>query len=72
MNQTSYLRASARWLAAGVGVTAAAYGAYVGMTRYRYGDAAPLAFIELVERDVAAKGQDSGPVMINDEDEAEG
>ena len=41
MNQTSYLRASARWLAAGVGVAAAAYGAYVGMTWYRYGDAAP-------------------------------
>ena len=41
MNQTSYLRASARWLAAGVGVTAAAYGAYGGMTWYRYGDAAP-------------------------------
>ena len=29
---------------------------------FRYGDAAPLAFIELVDRDVAAKGQDSGPV----------
>jgi hypothetical protein len=28
-------------LAAGVGVAAAAYGAYVGMTWYRYGDAAP-------------------------------
>ena len=28
---------------------------------YRYGDAAPMAVIELVERDVAAKGQDSGP-----------
>jgi hypothetical protein len=41
MNRKSYLRASARWLAAGVGVTAAAYGAYVGMTWYRYGDAAP-------------------------------
>ena len=41
MNQKSYLRASARWLAAGVGVAAAAYGAYVGMTWYRYGDAAP-------------------------------
>jgi large subunit ribosomal protein L17 len=39
---------------------------------FRYGDAAPLAFIELVERDVAAKGLDSGPVMVNDEDEAEG
>jgi hypothetical protein len=41
MNRKSYLRASSRWLAAGVGVTAAAYGAYVGMTWYRYGDAAP-------------------------------
>src|SRR5687767_10493152 len=41
MNQKSYLRAGARWLAAGVGVTAAAYGAYVGMTWYRYGAAAP-------------------------------
>jgi hypothetical protein len=41
MNQKSYLRASARWLAAGVGVAAAAYGAYVGITWYRYGDAAP-------------------------------
>ena len=39
---------------------------------FRYGDAAPLAFIELVDRDVAAKGLDSGPVMINDEDESEG
>ena len=39
---------------------------------FRYGDAAPLAFIELVDRDVAAKGQDSGPVIINDEDESEG
>jgi hypothetical protein len=40
MNRKSYLRASARWLAAGLGMTAAAYGAYVGMTWYRYGDAA--------------------------------
>ena len=39
---------------------------------FRYGDAAPLAFIELVDRDVAAKGQDSGPVQIVNEDEAEG
>ena len=29
---------------------------------FRYGDNAPLAIIELVERDRAAKGQDSGPV----------
>ena len=27
----------------------------------RYGDAAPMAVIELVDRDPAAKGQDSGP-----------
>jgi len=30
---------------------------------FRYGDNAPLAIIELVERDEAAKGQDSGPVQ---------
>jgi large subunit ribosomal protein L17 len=29
----------------------------------RYGDAAEMAVIELVERDVSAKGLDSGPVM---------
>jgi large subunit ribosomal protein L17 len=28
---------------------------------FRYGDAAPMAIIELVERDVKAKGADSGP-----------
>lgn len=28
---------------------------------FRYGDAAPMAVIELVDRDVSAKGQDSGP-----------
>src|SRR5204862_8197203 len=28
---------------------------------YRFGDAAPMAVIEFVERDTAAKGQDSGP-----------
>jgi large subunit ribosomal protein L17 len=39
---------------------------------FRYGDAAPLAFIELVDRDVAAKGLDSGPVQIMDEDDSEG
>jgi large subunit ribosomal protein L17 len=31
---------------------------------FRYGDCAPMAIIELVDRDVAAKGQDSGPVQI--------
>ena len=29
---------------------------------FRYGDSAPMAIIELVDRDVTAKGQDSGPV----------
>jgi large subunit ribosomal protein L17 len=29
---------------------------------FRYGDSAPMAIIELVERDEAAKGLDSGPV----------
>lgn len=28
---------------------------------FRYGDAAPIAIIELVDRDMSAKGQDSGP-----------
>ncbi|MGE5517363.1 MAG: 50S ribosomal protein L17 [Bacteroidota bacterium] len=36
---------------------------------FRYGDCAPMAFIELVDRDPAAKGQDSGPVVVKDEDE---
>ena len=34
----------------------------------RASDAAPMAIIELVDRDVSAKGQDSGPVMAQDED----
>ncbi|NCP23163.1 MAG: 50S ribosomal protein L17 [Erythrobacter sp.] len=37
---------------------------------YRGSDAAQMAVIEFVERDVDAKGQDSGPVM-NDEEEYE-
>jgi large subunit ribosomal protein L17 len=36
----------------------------------RASDAAPIAIIELVDRDVAAKGQDSGPVQ-NEEEFAE-
>ena len=32
---------------------------------YRASDAAPIAVIELVDRDTAAKGQDSGPVMAD-------
>jgi len=31
---------------------------------FRHGDCAPMAIIELVDRDVSAKGQDSGPVQI--------
>jgi len=32
----------------------------------RASDAAPLAVIELVDRDTSAKGQDSGPVMVEE------
>ena len=31
----------------------------------RYGDAAPIAVIEFVDRDVSAKGKDSGPTMLD-------
>ncbi|HZG45663.1 MAG TPA: 50S ribosomal protein L17 [Allosphingosinicella sp.] len=34
----------------------------------RASDAAPIAIIELVDRDPTAKGQDSGPVMTDDVD----
>ncbi len=37
---------------------------------FRYGDSAPMAIIELVERDVDAKGQDSGPVETEEFQEA--
>ena len=37
----------------------------------RASDAAPIAIIEFVDRDVDAKGQDSGPVFTADEDEFE-
>ncbi|WP_337996982.1 50S ribosomal protein L17 [Oleispirillum naphthae] len=37
---------------------------------FRYGDCAPMAIIELVDRDPAAKGLDSGPTMMPDEEEA--
>jgi large subunit ribosomal protein L17 len=36
----------------------------------RANDAAPIAIIEFVDRDVEAKGQDSGPVMVEDDAEA--
>jgi large subunit ribosomal protein L17 len=38
---------------------------------FRHGDAAAMAVIELVDRDVAAKGQDSGPVITETETTAE-
>ncbi|SDG48497.1 LSU ribosomal protein L17P [Limimonas halophila] len=39
---------------------------------YRHGDMAPMAVIELVDRDPSAKGQDSGPTAENaDEEENE-
>jgi large subunit ribosomal protein L17 len=37
---------------------------------YRHGDSAPVAVIEFVDREVAAKGLDSGPVQERSEAEA--
>ena len=34
----------------------------------RYGDSAPMAYIELIDRDINAKGQDSGPVQEKTEE----
>ena len=46
------------------------HGGYTRVLRagYRYGDMAPMAYIELVDRDPDAKGLDSGPTMDQDED----
>ncbi len=38
---------------------------------FRHGDNAAMAFIEFVDRDVDAKGLDSGPVEIHDEEASE-
>ena len=48
-------------------------GGYIRIIRanFRYGDCAPMAYIEFVDRDVDAKGLDSGPFMVEDEDEEE-
>ena len=34
---------------------------------FRYGDSAPMAVIELVDRNEDARGQDSGPVQVEDD-----
>jgi len=41
-------------------------GGYIRVLKagYRYGDNAPLAVIEFVDRDTAEKGKDSGPVQV--------
>src|SRR6266853_1419486 len=36
---------------------------------FRHGDNAPMAIIEFIDRDVDAKGQDSGPVEVEAEAE---
>ena len=43
-------------------------GGYIRIMKagYRHGDNAPMAVIEFVDRDVDAKGQDSGPVQTFD------
>lgn len=48
-------------------------GGYTRVLRagFRAGDAAPMGVIELVDRDVDAKGQDSGPTQNADADEQE-
>lgn len=38
---------------------------------FRYGDAAPMAFIEFIDRDLEAKGTDSGPTMDQDDGDEE-
>jgi len=46
-------------------------GGYIRIMKagFRHGDNAPLAVIEFVDRDVTAKGKDSGPVMADDGEE---
>ena len=46
-------------------------GGYIRVLKagFRYGDNAPMAVIEFVDRDVEAKGLDSGPVQIMGGDE---
>lgn len=48
-------------------------GGYIRIMKagFRYGDNAPLAVIEFVDRDESAKGQDSGPTAFADDDDEE-
>ncbi|MGH6930197.1 MAG: 50S ribosomal protein L17 [Dongiaceae bacterium] len=48
-------------------------GGYIRVLKagFRYGDMAPMAVIELVDRDPEAKGKDSGPVQAAEEETAE-
>jgi large subunit ribosomal protein L17 len=48
-------------------------GGYVRVLKagYRYGDSAPVAVIEFVDRDVDAKGRDSGPVQESKSEQTE-
>lgn len=41
-------------------------GGYIRILKagFRYGDSAPMAIIEFVDRDESARGQDSGPVAV--------
>ncbi|OYW98586.1 MAG: 50S ribosomal protein L17, partial [Caulobacter vibrioides] len=43
-------------------------GGYIRVLKagFRYGDNAPMAVIEFVDRDVSEKGKDSGPVFTAD------
>ena len=45
-------------------------GGYIRIMKagFRYGDNAPVAVIEFVDRDVSAKGKDSGPVVKKEEE----
>lgn len=47
-------------------------GGYIRVLKagFRFGDNAPMAVIEFVDRDESAKGQDSGPVFVEGDEEA--
>ncbi|MDB5624194.1 MAG: ribosomal protein [Devosia sp.] len=46
-------------------------GGYIRILKagFRYGDNAPMAVIEFVDRDPNARGQDSGPVQVRDDED---